>query len=230
MLQYLASRLKFRSRDAVLRRVHDKALTYLEPRALRELFDAVAAIEAQRLPGLLVEAGCALGGSAIVITAAKARARPFRVYDVFGTIPAPSERDGEDVQRRYSLIRSGAAGGISGHRYYGYESNLYETVKRNFADQGFPTDAYNVQLIKGLFEDTLTVHEPVALAHIDGDWYDSVRICLERIAPYVVQGGVLVIDDYDAWSGCRRAVDDFLAVNRGAFSQRQLARLQLIKN
>jgi hypothetical protein len=230
MLRSLASRLKFRRRDSVLRQVHDAALTYLEPCALQELYDTVAAIEAQQLPGLLVEAGCALGGSAIVITAAKARTRPLRVYDVFGRIPAPSERDGEDVQLRYSLIQSGAADGIRGHQYYGYEDNLYEIVKGNFADLGFPIDAYNTQLIKGLFEDTLNFSEPVALAHIDGDWYDSVLICLERTAPHVVQGGVLVIDDYEAWSGCHRAVEDFLAINPDAFSRRQRARLHLIKN
>ena len=53
--------------------------------------------------------------------------------------------------------------------------------------------------------------EPVALAHIDGDWYNSVKVCLDRIAPRLVPGGVLVIDDYDAWSGCRKAVDEWFA-------------------
>jgi len=63
----------------------------------------------------------------------------------------------------------------------------------------------------GLFEETLRIDEPIALAHIDCDWYDSVKLCLERITPNVVPGGVLVIDDYRDWVGCRRAVDEYFA-------------------
>ncbi len=62
-----------------------------------------------------------------------------------------------------------------------------------------------------MFQDTITGDEPVALAHIDGDWYESVRTCLERIGPRLSPGGVMVIDDYFYWSGCRTAVDEFLA-------------------
>ena len=37
--------------------------------------------------------------------------------------------------------------------------------------------------VKGLFENTIDLDEPVAFAHLDGDWYDSTMICLERIGP-----------------------------------------------
>ena len=72
-----------------------------------------------------------------------------------------------------------------------------------------PAESHHIHLIKGLFEDTMTVTEPVAVAHIDGDWYDSVMTCLQRIEPRLTKDGVLIIDDYDAWSGCRRAVDEY---------------------
>jgi Macrocin-O-methyltransferase (TylF) len=230
MLSSLRSYWKSKSRDAILRDVHKEALTYLEPRALAELYDMVAALETRRLPGILIEAGCALGGSAIVIAAAKARTRPLRVYDVFGMIPPPSACDGQDVHERYARIRAGESEGIRGHRYYGYEDDPYETVKRNFTRLGRPIDAHNVQLISGLFQETLRPSEPVALAHIDSDWYESVRTCLERIAPHLVQGAVLVIDDYDAWSGCRRAVDEYFADKQGSFTFRRGARLHVVKN
>jgi O-methyltransferase len=64
-------------------------------------------------------------------------------------------------------------------------------------------------LIRGLVQDTLHINEPVCLAHIDVDWYEPVLICLERIEPHLSVGGTLVIDDYLAWSGCQRAVDEY---------------------
>lgn len=70
-----------------------------------------------------------------------------------------------------------------------------------------------MHLVKGLFEETIRPTEPIALAHIDGDWYESVEVCLERVWPVLAVGGPMVIDDYAHWSGCRSAVDEFLASN-----------------
>ncbi len=88
----------------------------------------------------------------------------------------------------------------------------------------------NVHLIKGLFEDTLICKQPVALAHIDCDWYDSVMVCLERIVPMLTPGGVLVIDDYEHWSGCREAVEEYFKDKKEQFSFVKKSRLHIIKN
>ena len=66
---------------------------------------------ARELPGLIVEAGTARGGSAIVMAAAKAPERPMKVYDVFGMIPPPTEHDGADVHERYEKIAGGRGQG-----------------------------------------------------------------------------------------------------------------------
>ena len=55
-------------------------LSYLGSDALLELAGAGASIERSKLPGLIVEAGCALRGSAIVMAGTKARARELRVF------------------------------------------------------------------------------------------------------------------------------------------------------
>ncbi len=205
------------------------ALTYLEEAALEDLHGQVRRIEEQAVPGLLIEAGCALGGSAIVLAAAKSPLRQLNVYDVFGVIPAPSERDGQDVLDRYQVIMSGQSEGIAGQKYYGYEENLFDKVTQSFAHHGFPIAANSVHLIKGLFQDTLQIQEPVALAHVDGDWYESVTVCLQRIAPHLSPGGVLVIDDYGAWSGCRQAVDEYFRDKSGDFEFVQRSRLHIVR-
>lgn len=213
----------------IIAAVRADALTYLGADALQDLYDAVANLEQHALDGILVEAGCALGGSAIVMATAKSRRRPFHVYDVFGMIPPPSQQDGADVHERYRVIQNGQSCGIDGNKYYGYEENLLEKVTENFHRHGVPVQSSNVHLIKGLFQETLQIDQPVALAHIDGDWYESVMTCLKQIAPRLVRGGVLIIDDYHDWSGCRRAVDEYFADRRAQFTFLQKARLHIVR-
>ncbi|MGH3361778.1 MAG: TylF/MycF/NovP-related O-methyltransferase, partial [Nocardioides sp.] len=171
----------------------------------------VTDLERADVPGILIEAGTARGGSAIVIAAAKARERKLKVYDVFDMIPPPTERDGPDVHRRYDDIRTGQATGVGGDEYYGYRQDLIGEVTESFSRLGVPTAENTVELVQGLFQDTVQVDEPVAFAHLDGDWYESTMTCLERIAPYISPGGRIVLDDYYAWSGCRTAVDEYFA-------------------
>lgn len=209
--------------------VQQQHLTYLDPQALIDLGLAVARLEQQAIAGQMLELGCAAGGSAIVITSVKAKSRPFAIYDVFGMIPPPSERDGQDVHQRYEVISTGNSPGIGNRRYYGYEEALDQKVIAAFAEAGYPIEQHQVSLVKGLYEDSLQIDQPVALAHIDCDWYDSVMVCLERIVPHLVQGGILVIDDYTSWSGCRQAVDDFFRERQAEFCFEHKSRLHITR-
>lgn len=218
-----------RNLDDYIRQVIYKGLTYLDKEALRNLIDQIIRLEKRNISGLFIEAGCALGGSAIVISKAKKRKRPFKIFDVFGMIPPPSAKDGEDVLNRYDVIKSGKSAGLRGNSYYGYEDNLLIKVKNTFADFKIDVAKSNIQFIKGLFQDTLVVNMPIAFAHIDSDWYESVFTCLTRIEPFLVIGGVIVIDDYYSWSGCRRAVDEYFQDKLDRFSFIQEPRLNIIR-
>lgn len=212
-----------------VRQVRKRRLTYLGYDALSDLERAVHRLDAAGVPGIIVEAGCALGGSTVVLGLAKRPDRPLRAYDVFGLIPPPSEVDGDDVQARYRAVVQGESRGIGGDKYYGYEDNLRDKVANTLRSFGLDLEARRIELIQGLFQDTLLLEEPVALAHIDADWYESVRTCVERIEPRLSRGGVLVIDDYDHWSGCRRAVDEYFADKRDRYQFVRRARLHIIR-
>jgi asparagine synthase (glutamine-hydrolysing) len=174
--------------QALVRKIKVRRLTYLSNMKLASLANTCMQIEKQGLPGLFVEAGCALGGSAILITSLKTRSRPFQVYDVFGMIPPPTHEDTEDVHKRYQTIVQGKSEGIQGDKYYGYEDNLYEKVRSNFKALGFGCEQNSVTLVKGLVQDTLRVEQAVAFAHIDVDWYEPVMTCLSRLFPLLVPG------------------------------------------
>jgi asparagine synthase (glutamine-hydrolysing) len=214
--------------DEVLRLVREQRLTYLRPPALRQLARAVRTTERAGLEGILVEAGTALGGSAVVMASAKAVQRRLLLFDAFGMIPAPSDDDGDDVKQRYRRISDGQATGIGGDLYYGYRHDLLSDVVAAFDSFDLPLDRHNIELIPGLFEQTLVIPGPIAFAHLDGDWYASTMTCLERIIPHLVLGGRVIVDDYHAWSGCRKAVDEYFRTDRGCTFESH-ARLHIVR-
>ncbi|HWT11289.1 MAG TPA: TylF/MycF/NovP-related O-methyltransferase [Allosphingosinicella sp.] len=199
------------------RQVLEDRLSYLAPVKMRRIERALSQLRRRRVPGDFVEFGVALGGSAIVIARQAAGERRFLGLDVFEMIPPPaSDKDDAKSQQRYETIRSGKSAGIRGDRYYGYRENLFEEVRQSFARYGVPVDGDGVQLYKGLFEETWPKvgARAIAFAHIDCDWYDPVRFCLGAVADLVSPGGILVIDDYHDYGGCRTAVDEFLGERR----------------
>lgn len=212
-----------------IERVRKDHLTYLSIKCLNDLAEAVQEADRQQRPGQIIETGAALGGSAIIMALAKSTERKLRVYDVFGMIPPPSDKDGDDVHRRYEKIAGHEAKGIGGETYYGYREDLLGEVTESFARYGVPVGPSNVELVKGYFEDTLSVDGPVALAHLDGDWYESTMTCLRRIVPQLVPGGRIVVDDYYKWSGCRRAVDEYFE-GRTGYEFVKHGRLHVVKS
>jgi len=201
----------------LISKIRSRKLTYLSTKKLDLLANTCHSIEETGLDGIYLEAGCALGGSSILIASLKSPKRPLFVYDVFGIIPPPTKEDTHDVHDRYRAIIEGKSKGIDGDKYYGYIKNLYDVVIANFQEFGIDREKQAVTLVKGLIQNTMTINRPVALAHIDVDWYEPVKICLKRIFPNLVVGGSIILDDYHDWGGCRKATDEYLREVVGQF-------------
>jgi predicted O-methyltransferase YrrM len=78
-----------------------------------------------------------------------------------------------------------------------------------------------VRTVKGYFQDTLpklrdTVGT-IALLHMDGDWYESTKTILHNLYDRVVNDGLIQVDDYGHWEGCRQAVHEFEALHKIKF-------------
>jgi asparagine synthase (glutamine-hydrolysing) len=199
------------------RAVKDQKLTYLSDTKLLRLEQALR--QATTANGAFVEFGVALGGSAIMIANAAAAARQrFFGFDVFGLIPPPaSDKDDAKSKARYDVIASGQATGIGGDKYYGYRENLYDDVVKAFQRNGLAVDGRLISLVKGPFEDTLPTTNIgcVAFCHIDCDWYDPVKFCLDQISARLKPHGLILLDDYHDYGGCAQATREFLNANPG---------------
>lgn len=197
--------------DRLLTQLRDEKLTYVGPTKLRNLAWAALTVAGDDVPGDFVEAGVALGGTAILLGKLKPPGRKLILYDVFATIPAPGPEDGSDAHERYAEIASGKSKGLGDAEYYGYVEDLIGVVRGNLAKFGLTEADDRIEFVEGLFEQTLNPPGSVSLAHIDCDWYESVRVCIGQIYPLLSPGGIMVFDDYRSYSGCRKAVDEFLA-------------------
>lgn len=85
----------------------------------------------------------------------------------------------------------------------------YENVRSHFARFGLLDD--RVRFLRGWFAEAVPRAEfrRLALLRLDGDLYASTRDGLETCYGCVSPGGVIIIDDYNAFDDCRRAVDEF---------------------
>ncbi|MFO0827556.1 MAG: TylF/MycF/NovP-related O-methyltransferase [Phycisphaerales bacterium] len=179
--------------------------TMLSERRLRSLHDLARRVLVERLGGDFVECGVAAGGSAALLAGCVRRygsGQHVWCFDTFTGMPAPSELDTD--RRGVAAIDSGWGAGTC---------SAPERCVRQAAEL---FDAADRLLVRpGLFQDTLVKSAPrigrIALLHLDGDWYESTKVCFEALWDRVAPGGAVQIDDYGHWEGCRRATDEFLA-------------------
>lgn len=210
--RFVSSRLLISN---LARKVRADRLTYLSHKKIYRLETALHDLNRDRVPGGFVEFGVALGGSGILIAKSATDAgRPFHGFDVFGMIPPPtSQKDDAKSKERYKIISQGQSKGIGGDSYYGYVEDLYGQVCKTFERYGVGCSPERVMLHKGLFEETWphVTTGPIAFAHIDCDWYDPVKYCLEALDPLLSPQGQILLDDYNDYGGCRAATDEFVA-------------------
>ena len=149
------------------------------------------------VPGDLVECGTLLGGSSIFMALLRPHFgledRTLHVFDTFFGFP-----EGSTDTKRGAPAR--------GPRY----ESFFEAARANFAATSGTT---GIEFHVGPVEDTLDAFEPGALAllRLDTDYYPSTRKELEVLYPHLSDGGVLIIDDYGYYDGCRRATEEYLA-------------------
>ncbi len=74
----------------------------------------------------------------------------------------------------------------------------------------------NLDLIKGNILDTVpkfvksNKNLKISLLHVDVDTYQPTKIALENFFPLVVKKGIIILDDYGAFPGANKAIDEFI--------------------
>jgi Macrocin-O-methyltransferase (TylF) len=169
--------------------------TLLRYETVRSLYESARYVIERGIPGNAVECGVRKGGSGAAIATALNETdsgRQLFLFDTFEGLPAPTLEDPD-----WAVRLTGACRG---------ELQEVDGFLRRL-------NLRNYRLVKGLFQETLPVTDTgaISLLHIDGDWYESTRACLESLWDRVSEGGIVQIDDYAEFKGCKKAVDDFFS-------------------
>ncbi|QEG23503.1 TylF/MycF/NovP-related O-methyltransferase [Mariniblastus fucicola] len=187
--------------------------TMTSPERILALCEAVDHVCKNEIAGDIVECGVWKGGSmAAVAHSLVSRSQDHRTLWMYDTYDGMSEPTDNDVDLRgHSAERL-----LADADYANSESKdsiwcrcSLNQVKQTLIETGYPESM--LRFVKGKVEDTLPLESPeqIAILRLDTDWYESTRCELEILFPKLVPGGVLIIDDYGHWQGCRKAVDEY---------------------
>lgn len=197
--------------------------TMVTHEALLSLFEQVAFFEKNKLSGSLVECGVWKGGCVGLMALANLKygssRRHIHLFDAFQEICEPDASvDGERAVREVrEWSRDGGASGrlkpLTGvYDRFGGPGTILENKELLERKIGYPSQFLHYHV--GWFQDTLPMDGvsvgDIAILRLDGDWYASTKVCLAHLYDRVVRGGIVVVDDYGAYEGCQKAVDEFL--------------------
>jgi hypothetical protein len=189
--------------------------TMTSPERILAFCEAVEYVSKHNIAGDIVECGVWKGGS----SAAAAKSlmnlnqtnRTLWMYDTYDGMSAPSEND-VDLRGQCAdeLMANDPAANAESPESIWCRCSL-ETVQQTMSQTGYPQE--NIRYVKGKVEETLAEASPdkISILRLDTDWYESTRCELEILFPKLVVGGVLIVDDYGHWQGCRKAVDEYFA-------------------
>ena len=193
------------SADGELARVLDvvRPYTMVKEERLASLWSLVRQVCEAKTPGNFVECGVAAGGSSALIASAirlySDRPRLLFSCDTFDGMPDPTPADTHDG------VAANDTGWGAGTCSAGVDSLAEVCRKLGVQDL--------VRPVIGRFEETLPANREqfgaIAFLHLDGDWYESTLTTLTTLYDRIADGGILQIDDFGFWDGCRRAVSEF---------------------
>jgi O-methyltransferase len=179
---------------------------------LAALTSSIEYVVASDIPGAIVECGLWRGGS---LLAAVLRLRDLGVadrdiwgFDTFYGMTAPTDADA-DYQGKLS-----PAEWFEEQAQNPAEGTSERDIRSRLQAAGYPPE--RIKLVAGKVEDTIPANAPaeIALLRLDTDWYESTLHELEHLYPRLAVGGILIIDDYGHYQGCKKAVDEYFAGDR----------------
>lgn len=198
-----------RDLDPATLAIFDEVRPFTKTSAVRvaALVSAVTYLVRTEVPGEIIECGVWRGGSMMAVARRlldlDAADRHLHLLDTFGESPPPTVEDGPEAsswfEEHADVLDSSPT----------MQTASLAEVRANIARVGYPDEL--LHFVPGLVEETVPAHAPasIALLRMDTDWYGSTRHQLEHLWPRMVPGGIVIIDDYGRWDGCRRATDEY---------------------
>ena len=194
--------------EEIIRRVTPYTMT--NPVRMQALYESVKQVA--DIEGDIVETGVCKGGSsmlmAMTLKSLGVTDKKIYMYDTYDGMPEPGLIDNKTNHHGKGIDKWHRT-----NRGLDWNFATLETVQENVKKTHYPYDKF--VFIKGIVEDTIpkTIPEKISILRLDTDFYSSTIHTLRHLFPRVVKGGYIITDDYGAWDGCRKAVDEYFKDN-----------------
>jgi hypothetical protein len=193
---------------SIIKRVRDRTMT--NANSIVNLISATNYISKFGVEGAFVECGVWRGGSAMAFCLASMNLgmndRDVYLMDTFEGFTNVSERDYQLSDRR------------SAKELFDVDPNYIcsaslEDVKIGIAETQYPSERVHY-LVGDIVETSPNcLPKEIAVLRLDTDYYESTLWELKHLFPRVSKNGIIIIDDYDHWSGAREACDEYFSSN-----------------
>ena len=199
--------------------LHNVSLAALSnPETVRASYDIARLAIERGVPGDFVECGvfggaqCAAMARAIMDDAERVLGvgynyeRRVHLFDSFDGIPAPGEHDTDIEPGMHAAFADQTRCSLKDcqdhMREWGIPDELLVWHPGRFEDTVGPFGP----LGRGVAAD---LPQSIAILRLDGDLYESTKVCLEHLYPLLSPGGWCIIDDMGL-VGARKAVDEYM--------------------
>jgi O-methyltransferase len=202
MANFVVRELKRLYNRRVLRQVYRKYEDHTMIPEATYVRNLLLAKRVRHVEGCVVECGVWRGGMIAGLADLLGDQREYYLFDSFEGLPTATRIDGPALRTWQANVTAP-----------GYHNNCTAAAAQAEAAMK-QSAATRYFIVKGWFEDTVPAFHPsqkIALLRLDGDLYDSTIVCLKYLYPQVADEGIIIVDDYQPWDGCARAVHEFLA-------------------
>lgn len=156
------------------------------------------------LPGAIVECGVFKGSSFCRFAMFRELlennySRKIVGFDVFDKFPETNFESDKEIRGRFI-------------QEAGNESITKEQLREVLENKNLNT---SIELVKGNIMETVPKYVEqhpefkIALLNLDTDIYEPAVVILEHLYPRIVNGGILIMDDYGVFPGETKAVDEY---------------------
>ena len=211
---------------AIIKNVFLRTMT--DENRIHNLILATRYISENKLKGDIVECMMAIAETLVQIRESN---RVLYLFDTYSGMTEPSKIDktfkGEPASKMMQTSPESNVQYVPGVLAFATLAD----VKQGMETTGYPSQ--NIVYVQGDVAITLkqnNIPEEIAILRLDTDWHESTKIELETLWPRLVEGGILILDDYDHWVGAKKAVDEFFAsLHRNPFMMKMSSGRIIIK-
>lgn len=162
----------------------------------KQVIDAVEYVIKNNIQGDFIEIGVWKGGIIMIMLRKLLELgitdRHVHLYDTFSGMTETSIED-EVSPQLFETVKCEAS---------------FQEAYENVSSVGYPMECVHFHV--GDIRNVIKAPDKISILRLDNDWYELYKFELPLFEPNVESNGIIIVDDYGHWKGCKKAVDEYI--------------------